>query len=67
MLEIKSAVVVVVVIFLKDNGLCGRLVDSNYFYKEESKCVHKFLCMCNTVCMHIARTVITLHTICEGL
>ena len=29
-------VVVVVFIFLKHNGLCGRLEDSNYFYTEES-------------------------------
>ena len=36
MLEIKKAVVVVVLIFLKYNGLCGRLTDSNYFYTEES-------------------------------
>ena len=28
--------VVVAVIFLKHNGLCVRLADSNYFYTEES-------------------------------
>ena len=32
MLEIKNAVVVVVLIFLKRNDLCGRLSDANYFY-----------------------------------
>ena len=35
MLEIKNAVVVVVRIFIKYNGLCGILADSNYFYTEE--------------------------------
>ena len=27
---------VVVFIFLKNNGLCGRLTDSNYFYTNQS-------------------------------
>ena len=39
MFEIKHAVVVVVFIFLKHDGLCvgdRRLEDSNYFYTEES-------------------------------
>ena len=36
MIEIKNAVVEVVFIFVKHNGLCGRLADSNYFYSEES-------------------------------
>ena len=36
MLEIKNVLVVVVFIFLKHNGLCERLADSNYFYTEES-------------------------------
>ena len=35
MLEIKNAVVVVVLIFLQHNGLCGRFADSNYFCTEE--------------------------------
>ena len=35
MLEIKNAVVVVVCIFIKYNGLCGGLVDSNYFHTKE--------------------------------
>ena len=29
--------------------------------------VHKFLCTCNTVCMHITCTVVTVHGIFEGL
>ena len=33
---IKNAVVVAVLIFLKHNGLFGRLAYSNYFYTEES-------------------------------
>ena len=37
MLEMKNAVVVVVLIFVKhNNGLSGKLADSNYFYTEES-------------------------------
>ena len=36
MLEIKNAVVLVVFVFLKHNGLCEILADSNYFYREES-------------------------------
>ena len=35
-LETKNTDVVVVFIFLKHSGLCGRLADSNYFYAEES-------------------------------
>ena len=35
MLGMKNAVVVVVFIFLKHNGLCERLADLNYFYTEE--------------------------------
>ena len=53
MLEIKNVVVVVVFIFLKHNGLCGRLVDSNYFYKEESM-------PCTNFCVHITLFVLTL-------
>ena len=33
--KFKNPVVVVLVIFLKHNGLCGRLVDSNYFHVDE--------------------------------
>ena len=33
---IKNAAVVVVFMFLKHNGLFGRLADSNHFYTEES-------------------------------
>ena len=36
MLEIKNAVVLVVFVFLKHNGLCEILADSNYFYRVES-------------------------------
>ena len=36
MLEIKNAVLEVVFIFLKHNGLFWRLAGSNYFYTEES-------------------------------
>ena len=35
MLEIKNAEVVVAHIFIKYNGLCGGLVDSNYFHTKE--------------------------------
>ena len=35
MLEIKNVVVVVICIFIKYNGLCGGLADSNYFYAED--------------------------------
>ena len=53
MLEIKSAVVVVVLTFLKHNGLCGKLADSNYFYKEES--------------LSFMRNAVTVHAIYDGL
>ena len=40
--EIKNVVVVVVLIFLKYDGLSGKLADSNYFYTEESiRCTNK--------------------------
>ena len=44
-LEIKNTVVVVVLIFLNYNCLCGRLGDSNYFYTEESILCTNF-CVC---------------------
>ena len=34
--EIENSVIVVVLIFLKHRGLCGRLADSNFFYTEDS-------------------------------
>ena len=54
----ENAVVMVVLIFLKYNGLCCRFGDSSYLYTEES---------INTVCVHIMCTIIHVHTICEGL
>ena len=45
MLEIKNAAVVVL-IFLKRNGLCGRLANQNYFYTEES-------ILCTNFCVHL--------------
>ena len=68
-----KTLVVVVLIFFKNNGLCGRLADSNYFYTEEfctvheSLTMHKFSCTCSVVSMHNICTVATVHTICEGL
>ena len=48
MLEIKNAVLVVVFIFFKHNGLYGRLADSNYFYTKESILCTNF-CACTTL------------------
>ena len=69
MLEIKSAVVVVVRILIKYNGLCWVLADFNYFYIEEpvpSTNFHvremPFACI---ACMLRARS--SPHAICEGL
>ena len=62
MLKIKNAVVVVL-IFLKHNGLCGILADSNYFFST----VHKFLCTRNAICMDVLGMVVTVHAISEGL
>ena len=42
MLEIKNAMVVIAFIFLKHNGLCEGLADSNYSYIEESILHTKF-------------------------
>ena len=36
MLEIKNAVVVVVLIFLKHNGLCGQVISSSPFLQVDS-------------------------------
>ena len=66
MLEIKNAMVVAVVfIFLKYNGLCERLADSNLYtqtYTNYTK--EKILCRNfhtgNTVCMHFTCEVIIL-------
>ena len=59
MLEIKNTVVVVVLVFLKHNDLCGRLAHSNS--------VHEFSCTGNAVCVHVTYTVVTLLAIWEGL
>ena len=68
MLEIESTVVVVVFIFLKHNGQCGRLANSNYFYTKESiPSVHELICTRNAVCVHVTCTVVVVHTICGGL
>ena len=53
MLEIKSAAVVVVLIFLKHNVPCIKLADSNYFYTEES--------------LSSMRNAVTVQAICDGL
>ena len=52
MLEIENAVVVVVVvvIFFKHNGLCVRLVYSNYFYTEKS--IHAQIFVSTHRCLH---------------
>lgn len=66
MLEIKNAIVVVVVfIFLKYNGLCERLADSNlYTHTYTNYTKEKILCRNfhtgNTVCMHVTYVVIIL-------
>ena len=65
MLEIENAMVLVL-IFLNNNGLCGRLTDSNYFYTAINN-VHEFSCMHNTICVHVMCMLITMHAICEGL
>ena len=45
--EIKNAVVVVVLIFLQYDALSGKLADSNYFYTEESiRCTNKLQPLC---------------------
>ena len=66
MLEIKNAVGVVVLIFLKHNGLCGRLADSNYFYTGINN-VHQFSCKRIPVCVHVTCTVVTVQANCEDL
>ena len=58
MLEIKNTVVVVVFIFLKHNGLCGKLADSNNHYTKE-------LIPCSNFCVQVTMFVCTLR--CEGL
>ena len=56
MLEIESAVVVIV-FFLKHTCFCGRLVDSNYFYTEESiPCTYFCVRVMPFVCMLSARS-----------
>ena len=62
MLEIRKAVVVVVFIFLKHNGLCGQAMSSSLLCSQSITCtifrarVTPFAC-----------TVGTVHAICEGL
>ena len=52
MLEIKNAVIMAVFIFLKLNGLCGRLADSKYFYTEKSiPCTNFCVLVMLFVCM----------------
>ena len=37
------------------------------FLPRGANVVHKFLCMCSIVCVHIIYMVIIVHGICEGL
>ena len=66
MLETKNAVVVVVRTFVKYNGLCGGLADSDYFYPEEPIPCTNFHVR-KTSCVHVTCTIVTVHAICEGL
>ena len=65
-MENKSSVIVAALVFLKHKGLCGWLADSNYFYRGINA-MHKFLCMCKAICMHITYMVETVQVIGEGL
>ena len=57
MLEIKTAVAVIVCIFIKYNGLLGGLADSNYFYTEEPKpCTNFRVCEMPFACTLRARS-----------
>ena len=60
MFEIKSAVVVLVFIFLKYNGFLGRLADSNYFYTEESIPCTNFCIRVTQPCTQFAKTWYTM-------
>ena len=53
-LEIKNAVVVLILISIKDNSLCRGLTDSNYFYTEE-------LIPCTNFCVRHLPFVCMLH------
>ena len=67
MLEIKNAVVAIVLILLKHNGLCeiGRF--KLFFHRGINTVRNQFSCTRNTVCVHVTCTVIIVHIICEGL
>ena len=65
--EIENSVIVVVLIFLKHRGLCGKLADSNFFLHRGFNIVHGFSCTRNAVCVHVICTNVTVNTICEGL
>ena len=51
--EIKNAVVVVVLIFLKHDGLCGQMISSSHL------CSESILCM--NFCAHVMRLACKLH------
>ena len=57
MLEIKNTVIVVAFVFLKHNGLCERLADSNYCNRGESMpCTIFRICVTLFVCTLLARS-----------
>ena len=66
-METKKAMAVVVLIFLKYNGLCGGLADSIYFLQKGINTAHEFSSTLNVICVHVTFTVVTVHTICEDL
>ena len=66
-MEIKNAVVVVVLIFLKHNDVRGRLADSNLFLRRGINTVHEFPCTRSAICVQVMCTVVTAYEICEGL
>ena len=59
--------VVVVLIFLKHNGLCGQVISKQFSIVFSMNTVHKFLCTCNPICVRVMCTTVTMHTVCEGL
>ena len=62
MSKIKNTVVVIS-ISLKHNDLCGKLVNSNYFYTKESIPCKNF----SVRVTPFACTVVNVNAICEGL
>ena len=63
---IKNAVIMVILIFLKHNGLCQQAISSSQLCSQSILCTHFRACVMLFAC-YVTCMVVTVHVICDGL